>query len=297
MRTNYRIPLVLGILIVAVNIIAFAVPVEKNATFYLCDAFVVIALVAQLGICWLAFGKNKSLRSKVYGWPIMRIGLLYLSATFIISICLILIPAMAQLFSAATFAIFLLVILAGILIAMVLSIFSFRVGVAFMLLVALAGGLCYYLYGGTQDVAEAASAGVPIWIGIVLFVACTAAAAIGLVATTAIRDSVESKLDAQVTDTAAMVQMRSQAETLCKATTDPKISRLVRRVADELKYSDPVSSETTQSYDENLQRMLSDISTAVAKNDATELTQLTTMFQLQLASRNQACKMGKAAKR
>lgn len=297
MKTNYRIPIVLGVLVVALNIIAFSVLAEKDATFYLCDIFVVLALAAQLGFSWLAFGKNKSLRSKVYGWPIMRIGLLYLCVTFAIAVFLILIPSVVRLFSTVTSVIFLLIIIAVIVIAMILNIFSFLLGVCFVVLAFFTGILCYSLYGGMEQFVNSAEAGAPLWIGIVLFVACTAAAAIGLVATTAIRDSVESKLDAQVTVTSAMIGLRNQAETLCKSVSDPEMSKLLRRVADDLKYSDPVASEATRSYDENLQRMLTDMSMAAARNDKVGLTQLVTTFNLQLVSRNQACKIDKARKR
>ena len=286
MKINYRIPLILGILIAAMNIIAFVIPVERTAVFILCDIFVVLALVAQLGFSRLAFGKNKSLRSKVYGWPIMRIGLMYLCATFVIALVLMLLPCAVELFTFSALVIFMIIVLIVCLLGGAFRAYTWKMAVIFAVTAVIACGIFYLV-----DLHDGA---IPVWIGVVLFVICTAAAAVGMIAAAATRDSVERKLDDQVRVTAAMTDLRAQAEAICGAADDKEIKNLMKKVADDLKFSDPVTNERTIAYEQTLSQLVSDMATAVAKEDKAGLKKLIRQFNMQLSARNQACMLGKA---
>ena len=78
--------------IVMLNIILFVLPIRKTIVFYMADFFIVAAGVL-LGVSkYLAFQKNKdenTVRSRFFGWPIFRIGLIGFFVTVAVNIILI----------------------------------------------------------------------------------------------------------------------------------------------------------------------------------------------------------------
>lgn len=78
MKNRSRGYAVLGILFVAVSVIVFAVPAEKTAAVWITYAFTVAALAAQLMIWKAALGRDKTLKSKFLGFPVLHIGIVYL---------------------------------------------------------------------------------------------------------------------------------------------------------------------------------------------------------------------------
>lgn len=65
---------------VVLNVVLFAIPFNRTATFWISDIAVVGAIIAQVPVSGIAFKNNSTLTSKVYGWPIMSVGLRYLAA-------------------------------------------------------------------------------------------------------------------------------------------------------------------------------------------------------------------------
>ena len=68
---------ILGILFVLISIIAFAVPTVKTATFWIVYVFTATAFAAQIGIWKTARGKEETLKSKLLGFPVVHIGIVY----------------------------------------------------------------------------------------------------------------------------------------------------------------------------------------------------------------------------
>ena len=68
---------ILGILFALVNIIAFAVPTSKTATFWIAYVFTAAAFAVQIGIWKTALGKEEPLKSKFLGFPVVHIGIVY----------------------------------------------------------------------------------------------------------------------------------------------------------------------------------------------------------------------------
>lgn len=68
---------ILGILFVLVSVIAFVLPTEKTSTFWLAYAFTAVAFAAQIPIWKSDFGKEKMLKSKFLGFPVVHIGVVY----------------------------------------------------------------------------------------------------------------------------------------------------------------------------------------------------------------------------
>lgn len=91
MKSGLKKYLVIILIFIALfNVLVFAIPFPKNgAAFWICYACTTISLLAQVYIAYLAFNKN-TLKSKIYGWPIARIGGIYLVVQLVIAlICFI----------------------------------------------------------------------------------------------------------------------------------------------------------------------------------------------------------------
>ncbi len=69
---------ILGILFLAVSVVAFVVPVERTAAFWLTYAFTVVVFAAQIPVWKTALGREDTLKSKFLGLPVVHVGVVYL---------------------------------------------------------------------------------------------------------------------------------------------------------------------------------------------------------------------------
>ena len=69
---------VLGIFFVIFNVIAFAIPTAKTATFWVAYIFTLIAFAMQPLIWKFAFKDTETLKSKFLGIPLISVGIIYL---------------------------------------------------------------------------------------------------------------------------------------------------------------------------------------------------------------------------
>ena len=84
-KNRIRFYVSLAIVFVIFTVIAFVVPFEHNAVFWLSYAFGVIALAAQLYSYHAAFG-GEGPRSKFYGFPIARLSTIFLAIQLALSL-------------------------------------------------------------------------------------------------------------------------------------------------------------------------------------------------------------------
>lgn len=69
---------VLAIAFVLFNVIAFAVPTAKTATFWIAYVFTAVAFISQIIIWKFAFKGTDTLKSKFLGIPLISVGITYL---------------------------------------------------------------------------------------------------------------------------------------------------------------------------------------------------------------------------
>lgn len=81
-----RIVLLIGALAIMFSIVAFAIPFARNEGFWVAYGFGLLAIISQLYFMQSAFRQGGSARSKVYGFPIARVGVAYLSVQFVASV-------------------------------------------------------------------------------------------------------------------------------------------------------------------------------------------------------------------
>lgn len=70
--------IILGIIFVLFNVIAFSMPTNKASVFWITYAFTIAAFAIQIGIWNLAFRKAQTLKSKFLGLPLIHVGIVYL---------------------------------------------------------------------------------------------------------------------------------------------------------------------------------------------------------------------------
>lgn len=77
-KGKFQTILILAIALFAYLVLAFAIPFAKTGVFWLALVFTLAAFGVQLYVLKLSFEKGKDARSKFYGFPIARIGIVYL---------------------------------------------------------------------------------------------------------------------------------------------------------------------------------------------------------------------------
>lgn len=85
-KNALRLGILLAVVLVIFSVVTFAVPFAKNAVFWISYYFGVIAVVAQSYTLYQTFFKQKQAKSRFYGFPILRIGLIYMVAQLIASL-------------------------------------------------------------------------------------------------------------------------------------------------------------------------------------------------------------------
>ena len=77
-KNNLMSYLALGIVFALFNVIAFVIPTEKTATFWIAYTFSAVAFAVQILLWKIALGKKDTLKSKFLGIPVIHVGITYL---------------------------------------------------------------------------------------------------------------------------------------------------------------------------------------------------------------------------
>lgn len=133
----------------------------------------------------------------------------------------------------------------------------------------------------------------PFWIAIIVEVLLIVAAGLGLLTTTAMQDEIHRQDHALQANVSCMRTLQSKAQALAEQTGDMQVLPQLRKLADNLRYSDPVSSIATQEKETELTICLEDIEKALIDGDATSISDLCKKAESLLAERNGLCKLNK----
>ena len=220
---------VLGVVLVVYNVLAFALPFPKTAVFAVSYLFTMIAILAQIYVIRTAFYRGEGVKSKFYGFPIAKLGVIYLAVQLI-------------------------------------------AGLVFMAL-----GLI-----------------VPVWLPLALYVVLLGIAAAGFVAADAARDEVvrqEVKLEK---DVSRMREFQAKGRALVTLNQVPEAARPLEKLAEDLRFSDPVSSEALTEIEDQLAECLAQLQEAVSAQKTEQILSVCREAERILAERNQLCKLSKA---
>lgn len=226
-KNAIRFLIVVGILFVVFNVISFAVPFVKTAVFWVSYIFGIIAVLVQIPVMKIAFTDTEDARSKFYGFPIARIGVIYSIIQLILS-----------------------------LIFMGVAVF------------------------------------VPVWIPIILFIIVLGLSSVGFIAADATREEIVRQDKVIVKDVSFMRNIQSKMNVLTAQCQNEEIKKAVSDLAEEVRYSDPVSSDAIKDIENELNNSVDELQRAIVDNDenALEICKRTKDILLE---RNRLCKLNK----
>ena len=219
---------IVAVLLVLLSVYALEVPFERSGAFWWAYAFGVIALLFQIYVFRIAFKGVDTPKSKFYGFPVIRVGIIYLVTQLILSMA--------------------------------------EMALAWML---------------------------PDWVAIVINAFPIAFAIIGCIETKIAREEIGRQENTLSSKTDTMNKLKSQSVTLAEQCDDDELKKTISKLAEEFKYSDPVSSENTSENETILAKELDELKNLVVANDIDGAKDLCKKISLGLAERNRLCKSSK----
>lgn len=216
------------VVLVVYNVVVFAVPFEKTAVFFLSWFFTLAAIGAQAYVIRTAFYRGEGAKSKFYGFPIARIGVVYL-------------------------------------------------------ITQMALGWWFMVRGSWVE----------LWIPLVLYVLLLGVSAVGFIAADAVRDEVERQDIKLKKDVMCMRTLQSRAASMVQLVQDARVRRALEKFSEDLRFSDPVSSEALADIEADLTACVDELDQAVSEGDHENILALMQKAETVLMERNRLCKLGK----
>ena len=227
-KNEKRVLIVTAIIFVVFTVIAFAVPFPKGTAFWVTYIFSVISVAVQPFVIKHAFDGENDINSKLYGFPIARIAIVYCIAQTILS----------------------------------------------LVFMALGKWL-------------------PVWVVIVFDVMLLGAAAVGFIGTDAMRDEIVRQDKKLVKDTKYMKNLESKVNVLSGKCDDEDVRKAVAKLAENIKYSDTVSSPALKDIESELTNNITELENAVVNGDKQAALTLAVKAENTLKERNRLCKLNK----
>ena len=218
----------LGILLILYILIAFLIPFVKTAVFWVSFLFTLIAFGVVAASIYIAFIQNPNAKSKFYGFPIAKIGVMY---------------GAAQLLAGLTF---------------------------------MALGLW-----------------IPVWAAVLVYAIALGAAVIGLISADAVVEEIHNQDGKLRKNVALMRALQSKLNQMAAQCDNPDAASAVKKFAEELRYSDPVSSDALAEIERDLNAAVDELQSAVIDGDSAAVKQLCRKASAILSERNRLCKLNK----
>ena len=227
-KNGIRGLMILAILLAVFSMIAFAVPFARTTCFWVAYGFGVFAILFQLYIFKSANAVNGDAKSRFYGFPIARLGVIYLIVQLVLSVI------------------------------------------------------------------EMAVAGlIPAWPAIVVNVLVLAAVLIGCITAETMRDEIVHQDEKLKQKISRIRELQSIAAAMVTQCSDEGLKTAVKKIADELRFSDPVSSDATAALEEEMRSQLADIQQAIVDGDLEGAETLCGKMMGNLLERNRICAVNK----
>ena len=205
-------------------LIAFLIPFIHTATFWVSFMFTLIAFCVVAASIYIAFVKNPDAKSRFYGFPIAKLGVIY--------------------------------------------------GV-----VQLIAGFIFMALG----------VWIPVWVAVLVYAIALGSVAIGLISADAVRDEIQRQDVKLKKDVSFMRNLQSK---VCQMATQCDAPEL-KKFAEDIRYSDPVSSDALGDIEQELAAAVEELQAAVVDGDSESVAQLCRKASAVLSERNRLCKLGK----
>lgn len=134
---------------------------------------------------------------------------------------------------------------------------------------------------------------IPTWPAIIINVLALAFALIGCITAETMRDEIVQQDNKLKKNVSTMRELQSLAASMVGQCGDEEMKNAVKKIADELRFSDPVSSDATAELEAEMRSQLADIQQAVVEGDAEGAKVLCGKMMGNLAERNRICSLNK----
>ena len=227
-KDTMRLLIVSVAALIAYNFAVFMIPCYKTATFWISWGFSLLGFIVAGYAIYTGLIKKPDAKSRFYGFPIARIGVIYLVA-------------------------------------------QVAVGGVFMAI----GHI------------------VPWWLATVACTIGLAVTLIGVMAAEAVVDQIQYQ-DNKIRESVSVMRgLQSKVGTLASRCEDSAAANAVRNFADELRYSDPVSSAAIADAEAELSAAVDALQAAVVEGNADQILAACRQASAMLAERNRLCKLSK----
>jgi len=219
------------ILIIAAVFSAFAflIPIEREGVFWIGFIFGLASILIQIPVFGFSFPQESQLKSKVLGYPVFRIGIIYLVVQMILS---------------------------GIL----------------------------FFAGDSGDF--------PVWLALLLCIIVLAGALVFGITANMAREAISNMETVSKADTRMMKSLALRAEALASNTNDPMLMKELKKLAEDISFSDPVSDPVIAEQEHALVSVFGQLEAAVNSQNPGAID-LCRNVGIALSNRNAACKANK----
>lgn len=134
---------------------------------------------------------------------------------------------------------------------------------------------------------------VPIGVAIAAYTVLLGAAVTGLIGTGAARDEVNRIEDQHKVETAFIHSLQIRVQSMVSMTDDQEIISAVKKLSDDLRYSDPVSTDALSVVEQSLSDCIDKLQQAIQANDRSSARSICNSAATLLEERNRLCKLHK----
>ena len=221
--------IIYAVVFIVFGIIFFLIPFKRCTTDIIMYIFGLISVVGGYFITYSAFSKSEKgdIKSKVYGFPVFRIGYIYTIAQLVLSLIFFVIDMMYEM---------------------------------------------------------------PVWSGALLCILLLAFAVIGTVVTDNARDIVAQTDGNTQNSTKTIEYFRLDINSLTNSCNNKEIKAKLEKLADKVRYSDPVSNSMLKDIESNIKTETEKLRELIKKEDVNSSKEAIGKIMNMVDERNELCK-------
>ena len=133
----------------------------------------------------------------------------------------------------------------------------------------------------------------PVWVPLIVNILLAALAVIGCITVETMRDEIVQQDEKLKKNVSNMRELQSLTRTLVAQCPEGEIKTIIEKIADEFRFSDPVSSDSTYDLEANMRSQIGDIQQALVDGDPAAAKEMCSKLMGSLAERNRVCSMSK----
>lgn len=134
---------------------------------------------------------------------------------------------------------------------------------------------------------------IPVKLILIVYSVLFGFAGLGLIATESVMDQIQNQDANLKTHVFQMRSIQSKVNQMVSMTDNPEINSAVHKLAEEIRFSDPVSNEALESIEHEIIENIDELQSAIIDGDCSSVKQLCKKISTILAERNRLCKLNK----